>query len=71
MSSNKSIIIKYHSYPDKSENYQKIDGVDHLNIGVFKVEEKSDLHQNNLVAVVSFWRNVLSVYQRNRVAVVK
>ena len=61
MCSNESIIIENHSYSDKSENDQKVDGIDYLNIGVFKVEKERHLHQNNLVAVVSLRRNVLAI----------
>ena len=71
MCSNESIIIENHSYSNKSENDQKVDGIDYLNIGVFKVEKERHLHQNNLVAVVSLRRNVLPIDKWNRIAIIK
>ena len=71
MSSNKSIIIKDHSNSNESENNQKVNGVDYLNIGVLKVKEESYLHEYYLVAVIGFFWNVLAVYERYWVTIVK
>jgi|TARA_B110001450_G_C17437519_1_gene406510 hypothetical protein len=71
MCSNQSIVIENHRYSDKGENDEKVDGIYYLYISVFKVKEEGHLHQNNLVAVVSFRRNVLSINQRNRISIIK
>jgi len=71
MCSNESIIVKDHRYSDEGEDDQKINTIDDLNIGVLEVEKEGHLHQNDLVAVVSFRGNILSIDQRHWIAVIK